>query len=148
MDDSLVKIREKFQETGKVSVEDLLNINEKLKSLGKRHFAVYSKQEGFTFKIEDNSDELDVVLLHREVLQDIMGITEEEIREKLKIEYFKNIREAVKLVEQSKAQAIFSYVPPTVEEIARYSLQGRIMPQKSTYFYPKFFSGLVFYSLE
>ncbi len=145
---SFSKIKEEFQEVGEVFPKDILSINEKLKHLGKRHFAVYSQQEGFTFKIEDNTDELDVVLLHRKVFQDIMGITEEEIREKLKIEYFKSIREAVKLIEQGTAQAVFSYVPPTVEEIARYSLQGRIMPQKSTYFYPKFFSGLVLYSLE
>ena len=33
--------------------------------------------------------------------------------------------------------------PPTLDQAFRIANAGKLMPQKSTYFYPKMFSGLV-----
>ncbi len=131
----------------KLTPESYPKVRKILQEYGKRHFAALFKSEGIIFSLSDTSDELDIVLLHREIIHNALGITEEEVKEKLKIEYFKNISEAISYLEKA-GKVILSYNPPTVEEIADYSLKGKIMPQKSTYFYPKFYSGLVFYSLE
>jgi uncharacterized protein (DUF1015 family) len=39
-------------------------------------------------------------------------------------------------------------MPATIDHIRAVSEHGERMPQKSTYFYPKLLSGLVFHSLE
>jgi uncharacterized protein (DUF1015 family) len=38
--------------------------------------------------------------------------------------------------------------PPRVEEVLAAAAAGRVMPQKSTYFYPKLVSGLLFHPLS
>ena len=141
------RIKGSFPVVREVLGAELNNVTDLLRSFGERHYLFYEPDDGFVFRVDDASDELDVVVLHQEVLHGVLGITEEEIKEKRKIEYFKNINEALDFLSKG-GQFILSYIPPTVEEIAAYSLSGKIMPQKSTYFYPKFYSGLVFYSLR
>ncbi len=142
------EIESSFAVVKHLKEEELLEIPQILKTHGKRHYAFVSPQKAFIFRIERDDDELDVTVLHQQIIHELLGITEEEIREKIKIEYFKNLQEALDLVRSGKGSFILSYNPPSVEEIASYSLKGKIMPQKSTYFYPKFYSGLVFYSLK
>ncbi len=125
----------------------ILRVTDTLKRFGRRHFCWFTPSGGCVFRIEDESEDMDVVVLHREVLHGTLGMTEEDIRDKVKIEYFKNIQDALEFLGRS-GDVLFSYIPPSVEEIAEYSLSGKVMPQKSTYFYPKFYSGLAFYSLE
>ncbi|WP_144436850.1 DUF1015 domain-containing protein [Thermosulfidibacter takaii] len=149
-DEVVNRLKEELKQKGSVKETITLDlypdITDKLRSFGKRHFAALEKEKGIIFHVDDTSDELDIVILHQKIIHELLGITEEEIKEKLKIEYFKNIQEALSFLEKG-GKLILTYIPPTVEEIASYSLQGKIMPQKSTYFYPKFYSGLVFYSL-
>ncbi len=140
-------IESQFEKIREIKREDLFGITNELKGLGKRHFAHYEGPGGSIFRIGDDSQELDVVVLHNRVLHGVLGISEEEIREKRKIEYFKSISDALEYLEKG-GRMILSYIPPTVEEIASYSMSGRVMPQKSTYFFPKFYSGLVLYSLR
>ena len=65
------------------------------------------------------------------------------------IEYIGDLRnevsEAMRAVDEGKAQALFLLNPTKVEEIRRYALSGRKMPGKTTYFYPKAYAGLLFY---
>lgn len=131
-------------------IKEPKSINSLLKKFGRRHFGIiYHKGEkGFIFRIEDESDLIDVQLLHERIIKQIFGITEKELEEKTKIDYYKNIEEALENIKQNKSRVIVSYNPPTVEEIADISLKRLKMPQKSTYFYPKFYSGLVIYKLK
>ena len=46
------------------------------------------------------------------------------------------------------AQVAFLLKPVSVEEVARISFGGGVMPQKSTDFYPKLLSGLTIYKLD
>ena len=51
-------------------------------------------------------------------------------------------------VETGAAQAGFLLRPPAVRDVVEVARAGRVMPQKSTYFFPKPASGIVFNPLD
>jgi len=53
--------------------------------------------------------------------------------------------EAVAAVDRGEAEAAFLLRPVTVDEVRAVAERGEVMPQKSTYFYPKLLSGLLFH---
>ena len=64
------------------------------------------------------------------------------------VSYTRELSEAVSAVTRGEAQAAFLLGRPTVQEIKDVSLAGDVMPQKSTFFYPKLLSGLVLRDLK
>jgi uncharacterized protein (DUF1015 family) len=52
---------------------------------------------------------------------------------------------AIATVDRGDAAAAFLLEPVTVEQVARFAHAGETMPQKSTFFYPKLTSGLLFH---
>jgi len=91
--------------------------------------------------------ELDVKVLHEELLGGVLGISEEAVREQRHIEYVRGIDAACAKVREG-AQIAFLLEPATVEQVAAVAFSGGVMPQKSTDFYPKLLSGLTIYKLE
>ena len=61
-----------------------------------------------------------------------------------RLAYTKDAAEAVALVDSGSADAAFLLDPTPVEAVLRIAAAGEVMPQKSTYFYPKPVTGLVF----
>jgi uncharacterized protein (DUF1015 family) len=61
------------------------------------------------------------------------------------VTYTPRTEEAVGLVDSGRAEAAFLLRPPTIEQVEAVAQAGETMPQKSTYFYPKLFSGLLFH---
>jgi uncharacterized protein (DUF1015 family) len=55
--------------------------------------------------------------------------------------------EAIRAVDSGEAAAAFLLEPVTVEQVARFAHAGETMPQKSTFFYPKLTSGLLFHPI-
>ena len=53
--------------------------------------------------------------------------------------------EAIAAVDRGEAAAAFLLEPVTVDQVARFAHAGEAMPQKSTFFYPKLTSGLLFH---
>jgi uncharacterized protein (DUF1015 family) len=53
--------------------------------------------------------------------------------------------EAIAAVDRGEAAAAFLLEPVTVAQVARFAKAGEVMPQKSTFFYPKLTSGLLFH---
>jgi uncharacterized protein (DUF1015 family) len=53
--------------------------------------------------------------------------------------------EAVDAVDRGEAAAAFLLRPVTVDQVRTVAARGEVMPQKSTYFYPKLLSGLLFH---
>ena len=49
--------------------------------------------------------------------------------------------EAIAAVDRGEATAAFLLEPVTVAQVARFAHAGEVMPQKSTFFYPKLTSG-------
>ncbi len=64
------------------------------------------------------------------------------------ISYTPDWREGVAAVDSGRAELAVLMCPPRIEQVFAYAREGRVMPQKSTYFYPKLLSGLLFHPLE
>lgn len=64
------------------------------------------------------------------------------------ISYTPRWQEAVAAVDSGAAELALLMRPPLIEEVERVAAEGRVMPQKSTYFFPKLHSGLLFHPLE
>ena len=92
------------------------------------------------------SGELDVPVLHREILGESLGISEEAVRDEKHIHYVRGIDAAVAEV-TAGAQVAFLLEPTPIEDMARIAFAGGVMPQKSTDFYPKLLSGVTIYKL-
>jgi len=91
--------------------------------------------------------ELDVPVLHTEILGGLLGISEESVRDERYITYVRGADAAVAEVREKGAQAAFLLEPTPIEEMARIAFAGGVMPQKSTDFYPKLLSGVTIYKL-
>ena len=92
--------------------------------------------------------ELDVLVLHKVVLEDALCMTEESIRNQEHISYIRDASEAVARVRNGEAQMAFLMNPVSIEKMSAVALAGEVMPQKSTDFYPKLLSGLTLFSVE
>ncbi|HTK82885.1 MAG TPA: DUF1015 domain-containing protein [Bacteroidota bacterium] len=93
-------------------------------------------------------DELDVTILHSIVFEKLLGISPKDQEKKVYLEYVKDAQQAIETVRDKKAQAAFIMNPTTIDQVRTISLAGKVMPQKSTFFYPKLLSGLVNYSFQ
>jgi len=91
--------------------------------------------------------ELDVPVLHEEILGKWLGIGQDAVREEKHIDYVRGIDAAAAVVQERSAQVAFLLDPTPVEEMARVAFAGGVMPQKSTDFYPKLLTGLAIYRL-
>jgi uncharacterized protein (DUF1015 family) len=92
--------------------------------------------------------ELDVVRLHKVVLESVLGLSEQSIREQRNILYLRDAREAVERVRGGGADAAFLINPVSMRQVRDLAFAGEVLPQKSTDFYPKLLSGLTIYALE
>ena len=88
---------------------------------------------------------LDVSILQTFILEDILGFSEESIRRQENLYYVKDFHDAIEKAGSGAYQAAFLLNPTKIEEIKEVTSTGERMPQKSTYFYPKFLTGLVMY---
>jgi len=86
--------------------------------------------------------ELDVQVLHRDILGAVLKIDEEAVRNESYLQYVRGIDAAVEKLAGADAQVAFLLDPTTVEQVADVAFSGGVMPQKSTDFYPKLLSGL------
>ncbi|HJZ10836.1 MAG TPA: DUF1015 domain-containing protein, partial [Acidobacteriota bacterium] len=86
---------------------------------------------------------LDVNILHKVMIQHVLGITEEEIRQESFLKYYKEIEEEKKDFLEGRLQMGFFLNPTRIEQVVEVSKAGAKMPQKSTFFYPKLMTGFV-----
>ncbi|HKW17698.1 MAG TPA: DUF1015 domain-containing protein [Terriglobales bacterium] len=91
---------------------------------------------------------LDVVQLHKGVLENALGISEDAIREQKNITYVRDAAEALTLVRSGSADVAFLMNPVPIQQMRDIAFAGEVLPQKSTDFYPKLLSGLTIYALE
>jgi len=94
------------------------------------------------------SGKLDVPVLHEIILGDILGITEEAVRSEKNLRYVRGLDKAIEAARSGDAQIAFLLCPAAIEDVARISFSGGVMPQKSTDFYPKLLSGLTIYKAD
>jgi len=91
---------------------------------------------------------LDVVLLQECLLGPILGISAEDLAHGNRLSYTIDAQEAWQATREGKAEAAFFLKPTPLTQVWQAATHGVVMPQKSTYFYPKPLSGIVINPLE
>jgi uncharacterized protein (DUF1015 family) len=91
--------------------------------------------------------ELHLAILHRRILGEVLGISEQAVRDERHIRYIRGLDAALTEVHEGAAQLAFLVEPTLIDDVARIAFSGGVMPQKSTDFYPKLLSGLTVYRL-
>ena len=92
--------------------------------------------------------ELDVRVLHEQLLGSALGIGEQAVRDEKYLRYIRGLDAAVEEARRGTAQIAFLLKPTSVQQVADTSFGGGVMPQKSTDFYPKLLSGLTICKLD
>jgi uncharacterized protein (DUF1015 family) len=98
--------------------------------------------------LSPRQQQLDVVQLHKCLLEGVLKLSEESIREQRNLSYVRDADEALGQVRSGKADIAFLMNPCRVQQVRDVAFAGEVMPQKSTDFYPKLLSGLTIYALE
>lgn len=123
-----------------------LDISSDLNSIGKSEFGLITAGLDKLIKIKDlkgsESSELGVVKLHEYLLDSILE------DDSVSYNYTKSIDEVTKLLKDSTYQLGFILPEIDAVDILHFAESGRRLPQKTTYFYPKVLSGLVFNLLD
>jgi uncharacterized protein (DUF1015 family) len=95
---------------------------------------------------------LDVVQLHKCLLEGVLHLSEESIRNQQNLSYLRDASEALAQVRKGKgkdaANIVFLMNACPVAQVRDVAFAGEVMPQKSTDFYPKLLSGLTAYALD
>jgi uncharacterized protein (DUF1015 family) len=99
-------------------------------------------------KLPERQRRLDLTQLHSLVLEQLLGITPEAIREQRNLRYVRDAGEAIEQVWRGEADVAFLTNPITLAQLREVAFAGDVMPQKSTDFYPKLLSGLTIYALD
>lgn len=92
--------------------------------------------------------ELDVVQLHKCLMERVLGISEAAIRDQTNVSYIRDAAEALNSVRSGQANVAFLMNPVKMQQMRDIAFAGEVMPQKSTDFYPKLLSGLTIYALD
>jgi uncharacterized protein (DUF1015 family) len=118
----------------------------------KDHSLLLDKPKGVGTKIYGNlsvqQQALDVVRLHKCLLEGALGLSEESIRNQENIRYVRDAAEALALVYSGEANVAFLMNAARTEQVRDVAFAGEVMPQKSTDFYPKLLSGFTIYALD
>ncbi len=99
-----------------------------------RAAAVLYRREGGIAVVHGQEGELDVQLV--------------ESLAPGKLEYTPSVDEAVAAVDGGRAAGAFLVRPTRIEDVFRFAEAGETLPQKTTYFYPKLLSGLLFHPVD
>lgn len=91
---------------------------------------------------------LDVVLLHRRMLEQGLGITPNDVSCEKRVGYEREIAAAIAAVDAGQAQLALLLNPAPIGLVTEAAFAGRVLPEKSTDFYPKLLSGLTLYRLD
>jgi hypothetical protein len=96
-----------------------------------RAATVVYRRQGAPALVEGGEGELDVQLVE--------SLAPEHVS------YTPSIEEAVAAVDGGRAAGAFIVRPTRIEDVFRFAERGETLPQKTTYFYPKLLSGLLFH---
>ena len=134
-----LKLRKYFYTKNLRKQEDLLECLEKGEKK-KRVFGMYmGKKRFYLLTLKEMDSKFDVTVLHDLVINKILDVKNRESS----IKYIRNEEDAIKLIDKDDYKIAFFLRPTKVFEMKAVAEKGQMMPQKSTYFYPKLLTGLV-----
>jgi uncharacterized protein (DUF1015 family) len=92
--------------------------------------------------------ELDTAVLEGVVLRGALGMSEDDISHLNGLDYARDTAQARERVERGEADAAFFMRGTPVAQVRAVAAAGESMPPKSTYFFPKVLTGMVFNPLD
>ena len=96
------------------------------------------------FQVHQFEGDVAVIELHRQVIDNILGKRNPEDF----LMYTRDAAEAVRWVDEGVGVSAFFLGTPDLRQVLKIAQEGKTLPQKSTYFYPKPPSGMVFHRLD
>lgn len=94
---------------------------------------------------------LDVSVLHKLILEELLGIDKEKLAANEYLQFVKGtataVDESIAQVDAGRMQVAFFMNPVRMQQLIAVTDAGERMPQKSTYFYPKVFTGLTIHKI-
>lgn len=87
---------------------------------------------------------LDTGVLEALILKGTLGLTDEDISHLRNFGYARDARQAISLVQDGEFDVAFLMRPTPVQQVREIAAAGENMPPKSTYFFPKLLTGLLF----
>ncbi|MFH1007796.1 MAG: DUF1015 domain-containing protein [Candidatus Latescibacterota bacterium] len=86
---------------------------------------------------------LDVAIIHAVLIEHLLKMRPDVLQKGAFISYCSDAEKAVQMVDQGQHQLALFLNPTKVSQVKAITESGEVMPQKSTYFYPKLLTGLV-----
>ncbi len=103
--------------------------------------------DGLLTGVSSRQRGLDVVLLHKVLLEQVLGVSEEAVRDERHLAYLRDPAEAMARGRAGAGVKVaFLMNPARIEQVRDVAFAGEVLPQKSTDFYPKLLSGLTLYA--
>jgi uncharacterized protein (DUF1015 family) len=90
----------------------------------------------------------DVAVLHSGILEHMLGISLDAQVKKTNLTYLQDPKQGLSELASGAAQIFFVMNPTPVAQVREVAEAGEVMPQKSTYFYPKVLTGLAIHTLD
>ena len=94
--------------------------------------------------LEGPLQRLDTAILEELLLKGVLGLTDDDIDHMDDFGYARDAAQALELVRNGAFDVAFVLRPPPVEQVREIAAAGQNMPPKSTYFFPKVPTGLIF----
>ena len=136
---------------------DALQLTEKLANAGGSAFVAVTRNDRYLLRAKDDGGlldgvssrqrQLDLVRLHKVVLEHVLGLSEEDIRQQKHVAYYRDAAEAMSRVRED-GNVAFLVNPVSMQQVREVAFAGEVLPQKSTDFYPKMLSGLTIYAMD
>ncbi|HEU5231494.1 MAG TPA: DUF1015 domain-containing protein [Terriglobales bacterium] len=160
---SFVESARRFYEVSDIGLVSAQEAVSKLAEAGKAEigFVATTRTGSFLLRAQTQSFEkipsefsarqrrLDVVHLHSLLLEQVLGITRQQITEQHHVRYLRSAEETLHSVQaDSDVNVAFLMNPVSIEQVREIAFAGEVLPQKSTDFYPKLLSGLTIFSLK
>jgi len=99
-------------------------------------------------ELSPRQQSLDVAVLHTVILEHGLSLSAEVVARDEPITYVREFETGVRFVDEGRGAACFFLNPTRIEQVCEMALNGEVLPQKSTDFYPKLLSGLTIYQLS
>ena len=140
-----------YQKIGKKIMNDIKTNDKHMLALytkGRYYILTLRDEQVMDVRASDHSKTwrtLDVSILHKLILEEILGITEKNLEDHVK--YTRVDAEAIQQVDEGKYDFSFLINATKIDQLKAIADASEHMPQKSTYFLPKMLSGLVMYKM-
>jgi uncharacterized protein (DUF1015 family) len=100
-------------------------------------------QRMFGHEMSERMLELDVTVLTRLILMELLGLNHSQLDDESIMSYSSRTDVALEAVRTGDCDVAFILNPTRIDQVKRIAEAGEIMPRKSTYFYPKVITGQV-----